>query len=386
MAPEVYRDRCCSEQSEIYSLGLLLYYLLQGNTLPFMNALPREAAIEKRLAGAPLPEVGLRDRDLSVQLNDLIRWACDPEPRKRPQCFEALGVWIAALLEQAETYDREYPWLAQRSFDAGPIGTTAALPGVPPMAYSADPIGTTAALPDFSPIAYSADPVGTTEAAYGGPASDLGADPIGRSMALFGSPPMASEAAPLRPAPSPAGGGSPPPEQKTRGKGLLGFLSGFKKEKPKSPFFGSGARSMPAPTCPMPVPATPVVTMHRVHFSALAPEVFPRGKYSMVDIYMYEDAFRQVVDQAIAKAKAPVQEKTSGMIKVAEESRIRVVLQSPDVPLEDCEEEQVWYGEYLNFSFPVPVPEDYRKEQILFTAAVYINDVIATRLKFMEPN
>lgn len=69
--------------------------------------------------------------------------------------------------------------------------------------------------------------------------------------------------------------------------------------------------------------------------------------------------------------------------KVTEEARVRVVLSSPDVEIEDCEEEKIWQGEYLVFGFAVELPGNYAKKQILFTAAVYINDIIATKLKFI---
>ena len=62
---------------------------------------------------------------------------------------------------------------------------------------------------------------------------------------------------------------------------------------------------------------------------------------------------------------------------------MRVVLSSPDVEIEDCEEEKIWQGEYLVFGFAVELPGNYAKKQILFTAAVYINDIIATKLKFI---
>ena len=64
------------------------------------------------------------------------------------------------------------------------------------------------------------------------------------------------------------------------------------------------------------------------------------------------------------------------------DSVIRVTLSSPDVEIEDAEEQQIWRGAYLDFSFAVCLPEDFSKRKVLFTASVYVNDVIATRLKF----
>lgn len=63
---------------------------------------------------------------------------------------------------------------------------------------------------------------------------------------------------------------------------------------------------------------------------------------------------------------------------------MRVVLSSPDVEIEDCEEEKIWQGEYLVFGFAVELPGNYAKKQILFTAAVYINDIIARIIQGMR--
>ena len=64
-------------------------------------------------------------------------------------------------------------------------------------------------------------------------------------------------------------------------------------------------------------------------------------------------------------------------------ARVKVVISSPDLVIEDNIEEQSWQGEYARFSFAIELPLQYQKAQILFIATVYINDVIATRLKFI---
>ena len=125
------------------------------------------------------------------------------------------------------------------------------------------------------------------------------------------------------------------------------------------------------------------LAVSRVSFSAVAPRMFVKGGYSMVHLIMYEKEFRKIVDEVVADAETAVRETRSGVLKVREEDRIRVALSSPELELEDNEEEQIWQGEYMIFRFAVRVPEDFRAREISFTASVYINDLIATKLKFI---
>lgn len=121
----------------------------------------------------------------------------------------------------------------------------------------------------------------------------------------------------------------------------------------------------------------------KVHFSAIAPRTLTKGEYTIIDIVMYQDEFRSVVDELIKEAETPVQEKKSGVVRVKEGARVKIQLTSPDIEIENNIEEQEWVGEYLTYNFAVMVPEKFAKRQVLFTAAVYIDDLIATRLKFV---
>lgn len=55
MAPEVWRDKLYSTQSVIYSVGMVLYWILNRCTPPFMPIRTEQEAFEKRMAGAPFP-------------------------------------------------------------------------------------------------------------------------------------------------------------------------------------------------------------------------------------------------------------------------------------------------------------------------------------------
>ena len=129
--------------------------------------------------------------------------------------------------------------------------------------------------------------------------------------------------------------------------------------------------------------AAPVPRLSAVRFSALAPERFKKGLFSKIDIIMYEENRRSAVDEIRAEYKQPVQETRSGVQKVREETKVRVALSSPDLELDDSDDEQTWYGGLLRFSFMVNMPTEYAKPQIRFTAQVYFDGVPATRLRFI---
>ncbi len=79
MAPEVYKGEAYGATVDIYSLGIVLYRLLNGNRMPFMPPAPalityddREKALVRRLSGEPLPPpVNAKGR-----LADVVRKAC----------------------------------------------------------------------------------------------------------------------------------------------------------------------------------------------------------------------------------------------------------------------------------------------------------------------
>ncbi len=148
----------------------------------------------------------------------------------------------------------------------------------------------------------------------------------------------------------------------------------------------------PAPvSAPQPVPC-PVYSgesmeatfpsISDVQFSVVAEKKVTNGDYLMVDLYMYEEAYRHVVKEALTAAE-DAKETRSGYHPVQDKSRVRVVLSSRDVPIEDGEEEQIWHGKYLHFTFAVEIPGDYARKQILLCAAVYVNDVITTQLRLV---
>ena len=133
-------------------------------------------------------------------------------------------------------------------------------------------------------------------------------------------------------------------------------------------------------------PIIPTPAIDSVQFSAVSGNDFTPGTYLSVDIVMYEDAHRQVVDNLLQSKNGKAQESRSGYHQVERNARIRVELSCPDFSLDTEAEERIWKGKYVTFSFAVKVPKDYSDSELLLKAKVYINDLIATTLNLVFKN
>jgi serine/threonine protein kinase len=98
MSPEVFHGRMANATADIYSLGVVLYTLLNGNRAPFLppppaalpSAAARETAQQQRLSGVALPPlVGV-----SPALNEVILKMCAFAPADR---FQSASELVAAL-------------------------------------------------------------------------------------------------------------------------------------------------------------------------------------------------------------------------------------------------------------------------------------------------
>ncbi len=107
MAPEVANSSEYDVRADIYSLGIVLYRLLNGNRLPFleneqqlMNPNERKHAADRRLRGEKLP----RPCDASEAVADVLLCACAYEPNKR---FSSAAAMKKALMDAEErTYGK----------------------------------------------------------------------------------------------------------------------------------------------------------------------------------------------------------------------------------------------------------------------------------------
>ena len=86
MAPEIYRDEDYGSSVDIYSLGIVLYRLLNNNRAPFLPPPPqaisyaeREEALQRRIGGEPLPPPA----NAEGRLSEIVLKACAYDPRQR---------------------------------------------------------------------------------------------------------------------------------------------------------------------------------------------------------------------------------------------------------------------------------------------------------------
>ncbi|MCL1851885.1 MAG: leucine-rich repeat domain-containing protein [Peptococcaceae bacterium] len=107
MAPEVFKGEKYSASVDTYSLGIVIYTLLNQNRAPFLPAHPqpimpqdRENALQKRMNGDPLPELQTEGYQLGIspELNAFLHKACayDREnryahPTDMRKTLEAIG-------------------------------------------------------------------------------------------------------------------------------------------------------------------------------------------------------------------------------------------------------------------------------------------------------
>ena len=127
----------------------------------------------------------------------------------------------------------------------------------------------------------------------------------------------------------------------------------------------------------------PPPSISSVQFSAIAPDRVSPGKYLPINVVMYEDEFRTIVEQIVRSHGDKVQESMGGYHDVENNSLIKVVLSSMGLDIKDEIEERIWNGKYLNFEFVVKIPADFKEEQIVFWATVYVNEILATKLKLV---
>ena len=137
------------------------------------------------------------------------------------------------------------------------------------------------------------------------------------------------------------------------------------------------------PYCGYPVGIEqPDINMQNVEFSAIAPRAIMKGDSSVISIIMYEENSRYIVDELIRTSDEPVQDIRSGVYKVGEGSEVKIILSSRDITIENSTMTGIWRGRHLEFYFMIYLPDDYKKRDVLCSASVYINNVIASNLIF----
>lgn len=109
MAPEVYNNQPYGFSADIYSLGMVLYWLLNERRMPFLPLPPvklkagmEEEARRRRMTGELLPAPAWG----SDELKQIVLKACAFDPRKRYQTPDEM---YQDLLEAEYTWQRQHP-------------------------------------------------------------------------------------------------------------------------------------------------------------------------------------------------------------------------------------------------------------------------------------
>lgn len=107
MAPEVYREEHYDTRADIYSLGTVMYKLLNNNRDPFIDAhkavvtvSERSAALSRRRKGEPLPPPAFA----SSEVARIILKACEFNPDNRYDCVEDFRRDIINALKSGTEY------------------------------------------------------------------------------------------------------------------------------------------------------------------------------------------------------------------------------------------------------------------------------------------
>ena len=112
MAPEVYREGAYGSSVDIYSLGIVLYRLLNDNRAPFLPEYPapithsdREASLAKRISGAKLPE----PKNADGRLAEIVLKACAYDSKDRYSSPMQMREELEAILYSREEAPIIYP-------------------------------------------------------------------------------------------------------------------------------------------------------------------------------------------------------------------------------------------------------------------------------------
>ena len=159
MAPEVFRGEKYTANVDIYSLGLVMYQLLNANRMPLyppypqpMSPAQRERAQAQRLSGAALPPPANADGRLA----EIVLKACAPDPAQR---YDSPAVMRQAL--EAILYTEGEARVIYPGGDAVPVpgtGGTADLQPAPAPAKNVPDEGTIRPVPARAPESPAQEP------------------------------------------------------------------------------------------------------------------------------------------------------------------------------------------------------------------------------------
>ena len=178
MAPEVFKGEKYTSNVDIYSLGLVMYQLLNANRMPLyppypqpMSPAQRERAQAQRLSGAALPPPANADGRLA----EIVLKACAPDPAQR---YDSPAVMRQAL--EAILYTEGEARVIYPGGDAVPVpGTsgTADLQSAPAPAKNAPDEGTIRPVPVGVPESPAQEPETADSGTIGAPVPSAPQEP-----------------------------------------------------------------------------------------------------------------------------------------------------------------------------------------------------------------
>lgn len=109
MAPEVVRDKMYNRTVDLYSLGLIMYRILNEGNAPFLpidggvvsNQMRKDADL-RRMNGEPLPKL----EKISKTLQTIVLQACSYQPEDRFQTANEMKTALKDYLREVETVER----------------------------------------------------------------------------------------------------------------------------------------------------------------------------------------------------------------------------------------------------------------------------------------
>jgi len=112
MAPEVYKGESYGSNVDIYSLGIVMYRLLNGNRTPFLPPFPEKIkhsdidnALVQRISGAEIPPPTGADG----RLVEIVLKACAHNPKERYSSPMQMREELEAILYEADKAKEIYP-------------------------------------------------------------------------------------------------------------------------------------------------------------------------------------------------------------------------------------------------------------------------------------
>ena len=119
----------------------------------------------------------------------------------------------------------------------------------------------------------------------------------------------------------------------------------------------------------------------RVEYSLLAPRRIEKGETFLLDFYMYEKEYQDIVEEAFALGGDALQKKDSGVSLAEKGSEITAHLYSPSLSEIEDRDTFLWMGGYHVSQLCGLIPEDYPSNTILLYVDILVYGLKVTTLK-----